>query len=109
MTEKSYLQTVLEHAGIETRSYSGRAMYGAKCVACDQAELGEILSVLVRAEGIDEDERDDLAHEAEGIRSDSMGLGVVYYWPKVAFVEEEDLEPLDSPEHEREVLARSGR
>ncbi len=58
----------LEDAGLKPTSYSGRMMFGASCVAviCSHNELPEGLGQA---------------------RIDSMGLGKVYYWPEVDWID----------------------
>jgi hypothetical protein len=66
------LRDRLEKAGIETRSYSGRGMYGKTCLGAVADSREAIYSVIRPAD----------------IRSasvDSMGRGVLVYWPSVAW------------------------
>ena len=89
---KHPVQEFFEDAGIECRSYSGRAMYGRQCLGVEVDSLGELfVSVLEGVEG--EDDTQDLQRAFRDMRTDSMGLGVVVYFPSVPFVgddEEED-------------------
>lgn len=65
-------QQKLENAGISTRSYSGRGMYGAECLAAVARTAQDVYAELS-------------AREIRAARTDSMGLDVVVYWPGVAF------------------------
>lgn len=59
--------------------YSGKAMYGATCfgLQCDEGQLLEFTISLAR-----QDEGMDLEWLRK-VRSDSMGLGSIFYWPGV--------------------------
>jgi hypothetical protein len=65
------LQEKLEAAGLRTREYSGRGMYGKMC-------LGVVAksSVAVFASGLS-------PQEIRTACTDSMGHEVVVYWPNV--------------------------
>jgi hypothetical protein len=79
------LQQVLEDAGIQTRSYSGRGMYGDTCLAATtDVGPGEIMAALVDAE-LTDDERNEVAQAVRSTRTDSMGRGIVYYWIDVPY------------------------
>lgn len=79
----------LYNAGYYPRSYSGRGMYGARCVAVRAAPGGEDLResdlLLIGAdfarvhhsEMLDGDAADWLASASV----DSLGRGIVVYWP----------------------------
>lgn len=92
-------QEMLENSGYKTRDYSGRGMYGKKCLAV-AIERGEgspspfgIFSDVLR----DLDSSDPAAYESdvevvakalEGTCADSLSLGAVVYWPGIKFVDE---------------------
>lgn len=101
-TRKSQLQQCLEDAGYECRSYSGRGMYGKECLAVVTSDhpmtvtancFSELLSDLD-----DEDieawvnKYNDLVSQLHRVSEDNMGRSMVYYWPGVEFVGEEDTE-----------------
>ena len=72
---------VLETNGFEVRSYSGRGMYGAKCVGCALDSVSDIfqLGIVAGDAGLD------------GLPSpqvDNLGLGVICYWPELAWPED---------------------
>lgn len=111
--EKRLMQDLIETAGYETRSYSGRGMYGKSCLAVEvDKQLGSFLADIihelkncVQAEEDNEEVPNlpefEAAEEAfRCMRSDSMGLGTVYYFPDVPYVS-------DEPEDE-EVLKQDG-
>lgn len=92
------LQQNLEDAGCEPYAYSGRAMYGKECVAVDidgsignffadfLTEMGETLSGEELEEAVLES-----ARAFRGMQTDSMGRGLVLYFPNVEFVSEEEV------------------
>jgi hypothetical protein len=64
------------------RSYSGRGMYGKECLAITGDLIDLVVLGFIIADGYsDEVDVSDLA----GARKDSMGLGVVVYWPSIPF------------------------
>ena len=83
---------IIENAGYEPRSYSGRGMYGKYCLGVDLPEI----SGLVRLGGVPLP------------TTDSMGKGIIAYWPRVPPPEEnpmglsdeelEDADPEGGPE-----------
>ncbi len=110
-----YLQQILRNnacGDVRLRSYSGRAMYGKSCVAItgDVSDLKKTLKDSIRA-AVDEyvNTVRDAAEELEDIEDpidveeaedkfckfmdvvfeyseDSMGLGAVYYWKNIPYV-----------------------
>lgn len=98
---------ILRDSDFTARSYSGRGMYGRRCVAVDAGPgeddlgdsdlpaLGAFAARAARDLGGD-DLADDLADLlASGTRVDSMGRGIVVYWPSVEW-------PDGTPEPRRE-------
>ena len=99
--EKSLTQILLEKANCKTRAYSGRGMFGKYCLGVDViTDCSDFLPELFSAlgdmscstgpnpislpEGLYE-----LATSFESMRSDSMGKGMIYYFPKIQFIEDE--------------------
>lgn len=81
----SKLQDALETAGYETRGYSGRCMYGKVCVSLTTKDtLGTVVCKVMAEGGVSE----TLLRKIGNARTDSLGLGVIYYWPDVSFVGE---------------------
>lgn len=62
----------IENTGRDARSYSGRFMYGKRCVgvALERWDIGRDLP-------------------KKGHRLDSLGLGMIMYWPDATWPEEE--------------------
>ncbi len=84
----SVLQRVLEgYLGV--RSYSGRGMNGRSCLGVDAKSLGQFLSVLVEGTvHLENREVRDLAEEVSNIKTDSMGMGMIIYFPGVEYEDE---------------------
>lgn len=69
----------LVDCGNEARSYSGRGMYGKQCVSVDLDGDGDLwnLAIALSRRGI----------EPGQPHTDSMGRGIVAYWPRIAWPE----------------------
>lgn len=81
------------------REYSGRGMFGRKCVAVDVREgsaarvVCMIISELTSSDFVDEcpegdefwlaDRVAELCEALQYVKQDSMGLGTVIYWPNI--------------------------
>lgn len=91
--EKSELQLGLEELldsydlEFEIRSYSGRGMCGKECLAitCDTVDLFTIGFELGKTESYS-----DGLHQPPQPKMDSMGLGVVLYWPRIQYVTDDE-------------------
>lgn len=88
--KKSILQDVLEQLGYEVRSYSGRGMYGARC-------LGVVVDADVPIFKVGMEVGAELERCCNGrwsdsfekARTDNLGLGTILYFPSVEYSEEE--------------------
>jgi hypothetical protein len=83
-------QGLIEEAGFETRSYSGRGMYGKTCLGVDLegGNLGRLLGDLVEMTATSDDPGEAVEIVAEGLRSmqtDSMGRGMIVYFEEVSY------------------------
>src|ERR1019366_838709 len=90
---KTVFQGLIEEAGYETRSYSGRGMYGKTCLGVDLegGNLGRLLGDLVEMTATSDAPGDAVEIVAEGLRSmqtDSMGRGMIVYFEEVAYTDE---------------------
>ena len=87
------LKNAAESLGYSVRSYSGRGMYGSRCVGIDVDRGLSIASVAFRlaaqlvADG-EEDVLDDLSYVEWS--QDSMGMGAIMYAPSLRWVEESE-------------------
>lgn len=93
------LKQIVEDAGFDARSYSGRGMYGLKCLSFnlerEENEFDAFLSIAESAQSYVESSDDgfkleDVTAYFMGAKSDSMGLGTVIYFPNIEWEEVED-------------------
>jgi hypothetical protein len=100
MMGKSALQEILESQSLkgeagdfEVREYSGRSMYGKKCLAVvtgvDSIHSFELGVRVGRAAALSND-FDDIEDAMLDTREDSMGHGSVMYWPRVPFIKDDE-------------------
>jgi len=91
---KSSFQQALENLStfmdFKVIPYSGRGMYGKRCLAIageniDLLNIGYILPSYV-----------DDNQMPEETRFDTFGTGVVYYWPDIPYLDEEDEEKVET-------------
>jgi len=87
------LSEILEDIGYEPYAYSGRGMYGKTCVAVNLEDrsqsVWEIALEVCSRDG-------DLAYSMGAPSQDSMGLGIVVYWPNLPYEGKSDDEEEDS-------------
>lgn len=116
MTSKQFVELLNEVSNsYEARSYSGRAMYGKKCVAIrvDGQDTGHglVARAMARIVKIIDSEEDDnnfadtlnrldsKLQELVGIfsrtRSDNLGLDTIFYWPNMEWTKDLDEEEVD--------------
>lgn len=93
------LKELIEDAEFETRSYSGRGMYGKECLgvvleAGDEIAFGAkvVLAAVERNDDLEEDDEDrvdldDLVGDIESASTDSLGRGTILYFPRIEFTE----------------------
>jgi hypothetical protein len=70
--ENTVFEALVE-AGFKPRSYSGRCMYGDHCVSVSLDDDTDLLKVGCAL-------GPDFLHEP--VQTDSMGRGIVVYWPQ---------------------------
>lgn len=104
------LKDLIEDAGYEVRSYSGRGMYGKTCLAFSTDDrLGDVVaSILDAIAAYTEMDRElalDLASDFRSMKSDSMGLGRIFYFESVDFEEPETFEDDEDEESDGERYA----
>lgn len=91
---KRPLQLAIENSGeFRCRKYSGRGMYGSQCLGVEvnmDHSLGDLLGEIVAY--VDDDNRDEISDALRKLRTDSLGLGEIVYFPGVPFTEEDDEE-----------------
>jgi hypothetical protein len=74
------LKAAITQGGFKPRTYSGRGMFGVHCVGVNLDSSGELLSLGVALGKAGVDVGTPLL--------DSMGLGVVAYWPAIQVSEQ---------------------
>lgn len=80
MKSKLFIQ-MIEDAGFEVRSYSGRGMYGNECVAIHtERDVAEIFLYIV-AGNLGKENIGDLIEELIDYREDELGLNKIVYFP----------------------------
>ena len=85
MTLQQFLETEL---ALKVRSYSGRGMFGKTCLAVHAPGEGALQDICYEA--------GEAGITVPRASIDSLGKGVVIYWPKVPF-ETSDTDPRDDP------------
>jgi hypothetical protein len=75
---------VLEDSGYAPEPYSGRGMYGEECVSLQDDDLS--VWEIARCLWLNNFDRDDL--DIPEPKQDSLGLGIVLYWPSYVWPEE---------------------
>ena len=112
MSINTQFKEILESGGRNVYSYSGRAMYGKKCLAFDldgsiPQEMAQLSTDIMNycLDNLPNNYADDLCNEMENFfdiiseaKTDDMGLGTVIYFPNVEWEEDED----DEEESENE-------
>ena len=105
MADMSKLQEILEMGEHEPRSYSGRAMYGRSCLGVECSDVGELFAEVL--ESADEDDLRELAETFRTMRTDSMGLDIIVYFPGTEYVRNDaDCEECDATVKIGEKLCR---
>ncbi len=92
--EFSTLVEIIESAGYEVYSYSGRGMYGNSCVGFTvdrEYSIFQAISQILEDMDIDMESGNlyDFTAILRSAQMDSMGLDTVIYFPRVKWVEED--------------------
>lgn len=97
MSTFQLIKQTVEDMGYEPRSYSGRGMYGERCLGVtidrdSNHNILEFVAALVHELSAmdDEDAEEALDFIKSAINSDSMGLGSVVYFPRVRWQDEDE-------------------
>ena len=100
--DKSNLQEFLEAANYECREYSGRGMFGKKCLAIRLVNMGIFIHDIVRQATTDafdttddalrnSDKRlRDIANALGTMQLDNLGHDQIAYFPSVQFVRSDE-------------------
>lgn len=78
------LKDAIEYAGYEWREYSGRGMYGRKCVGVTLSDASDLFALGAGlADYCDEESLPYFPNPT----TDSMGRGIIAYWPRFGIVD----------------------
>lgn len=91
------LQQLCEDLGYDTRSYSGRSMYGKECLGIDlDSGLGSFIGDVIRGLSevdsdtlLDHESAHDVAEAFDDMQTDDMGRGMIVYFPGTPFTDNE--------------------
>lgn len=78
----SELTEALRTVDLEPQSYSGRGMYGRQCVSVKGSSQKDLISRIVMC-GLEPEQVGQLIQMSH---ADSLGLGVVIYWPSIEWI-----------------------
>lgn len=79
-----YLESDFSQFG-EWRTYSGRGMYGKYCLGFECDSLNDLITTVVQLSKCYDKypELDPFIDRISRVSSDSMGLGVIFYWRNI--------------------------
>ena len=111
MNEKSnetIFKEAIEDVGYQTRSYSGRGMYGKSCLGFETTRyqnsiqaVAEIIGNLADTCMYDDDlELQDFIEMFSDVQSDSMGLGMIIYFPEISWDQDWEESELEDDDEE---------
>ena len=92
--EAKKLIDYIELGGHDARSYSGRGMYGERCVGIGCSSPERVVVDIIEAvfsEGVEEDFH-DVCSVMRSMQTDSLGRGSIMYFPSVKWEGEEEEE-----------------
>jgi hypothetical protein len=73
------LRCIANDLGVRVISYSGRFMYGKKCLAVD----GDFSPFALGFAIGQREELSEFEQVLDSTKQDQMGLGIVLYWPRI--------------------------
>jgi len=97
------VKSACESLGFDVRSYSGRAMYGRKCLGIEVDRYTSSASVAMKlAFQLLEDGEEDVLERLASFEwcEDSMGLDGILYLPRLVWIPSEEDEDCDCDEDE---------
>jgi hypothetical protein len=92
---KSQLQTIIEDLDYKCRSYSGRGMFGASCLAFEIDDLSQLLQLGHDIGEYASENGMEVSYSIGKARWDNMGHDYVIYFPGVEYIDSEDTEESD--------------
>ena len=78
--EAQRLVEIITTAGYKARSYSGRGMFGERCVSVNLDRGEEPTFGNKMTDACEESEKEEVQSIIRHYSQDSMGMGVVLYW-----------------------------
>lgn len=97
LDNETIFKNAIENAGYATRSYSGRGMYGKSCLGFETSRgqsairaTAEIMADLAETCQYDSDDKIEISDFLEffsDVKEDSMGLGMIIYFPDIVWNE----------------------
>lgn len=90
MLSAERLTELFEEAGHEVRCYSGRFMFGKECPGVVFDSIGEVFAAVAEvtaaaATNEEADETDDVINAMRQVQTDSMGRGIIIYFPHIVY------------------------
>lgn len=79
-------QKFLESMGYETRSYSGRNMFGNKCLAIYVDNVGDLFANIIRNAPNSIPQRVDIINVVRNYHTDNIGMSTVVYFPNTHYI-----------------------
>lgn len=79
-TQFDAIESAAFDAEAELRSYSGRAMFGQQCLALQIDSIRNLTAFFI---SLAVDDQDLAAKLSRDLRTDSLGLGEIAYWPSI--------------------------
>lgn len=86
-TQIDAIEDAAYDADLRVRSYSGRVMFGENCVGLTFNRIGDLAKFFV---SLAENDAPLAAALAGKLRTDSLGLGEIAYFPGVEPIDDED-------------------
>lgn len=91
--ESNEIAQMFKNAGYYVRSYSGRGMYGRSCLGVTTPDMLVMFAdVLETVDGCEDDSVMVIADLMRSAVTDSMGQGMIVYWPNIEPPSQEDSE-----------------
>lgn len=69
----------------DARSYSGRGMYGKQCLGVTMDKFSDLADLVENCDTVE-----DAAWIIRNVKTDSMGLSTIFYWPKLTWIDEDE-------------------
>jgi hypothetical protein len=73
----------------DVRAYSGRGMFGVNCIGVDTEGVGDLMKIAAMLIDHNACSADDVIDLGDKTCTDSMGKGVILYWPSLKVTAEQ--------------------